>query len=136
MSFSLLVGKTSCCSLKANADNVGITGTTEKVTNNGTVSLNGGTLGILIDGGKIALTGDVTSSADNLFGDITNDGKLTLTKGTLKKDIAESETGSVLIADLIRYGDFVETTLSNEDLYSLRNICRMRNYLGHIVFFP
>ena len=30
---------------------------------------------------------------------------------------------------LIRYGDFVETTLSNEDLYSLRNICRMRNYL-------
>ena len=85
--------------LKANADNVGITGTTEKVTNNGTVSLNGGTLGILIDGGKIALTGDVTSSADNLFGDITNDGKLTLTKGTLKKDIAESETGSVLIAD-------------------------------------
>lgn len=36
---------------------------------------------------------------------------------------------SVLIADLIRYGDFVETTLSNEDLYSLRNICRMRNYL-------
>lgn len=86
--------------LKANADNVGITGTTEKVTNNGTVSLNGGTLGILIDGGKIALTGDVTSSADNLFGDITNDGKLTLTTGTLKKDIAESETGSVLIADV------------------------------------
>lgn len=85
--------------LKANADNVGITGTTEKVTNNGTVSLNGGTLGILIDGGKIALTGDVTSSADNLFGDITNDGKLTLTTGTLKKDIAESETGSVLITD-------------------------------------
>ncbi|MDO5305328.1 MAG: hypothetical protein Q4E87_07120, partial [bacterium] len=85
--------------LKANADNVGITGTTEKVTNNGTVSLNGGTLGILIDGGKIALTGDVTSSADNLFGDITNDGKLTLTTGTLKKDIAESETGSVLIAE-------------------------------------
>lgn len=85
--------------LKANADNVGITGTTEKVTNNGTVSLNGGTLGVLIDGGKIALTGDVTSSADNLFGDITNDGKLTITRGTLKKDIAESETGSVLITD-------------------------------------
>lgn len=36
---------------------------------------------------------------------------------------------SVLIADLIRYGDFVDTTLSNEDLFSLRNICRMRNYL-------
>ena len=36
---------------------------------------------------------------------------------------------SVLIADLIRYGNFIGTTLSNEDLYSLRNICRMRNYL-------
>ena len=85
--------------LKANADNVGITGTTEKVTNNGTVSLSGGTLGVVVDGGKIALTGDVTSSADNLLGDITNDGKLTLTTGTLKKDIAESETGRVVIAD-------------------------------------
>lgn len=42
-----------------------------------------------------------------------------------KNDIIDS----VLIADLIRYGDFVETTLSNEDLFSLRNICRMRNYL-------
>lgn len=36
---------------------------------------------------------------------------------------------SVLIADLIRYGSFVETSLSNEDLFSLRTICRMRNYL-------
>lgn len=85
--------------LKANADKVGITGTTEKVTNNGTVSLSGGTLGVVVDGGKIALTGDVTSSANNLLGDITNDGKLTLTTGTLKKDIAESETGRVVIAD-------------------------------------
>ncbi|MGN0197259.1 MAG: hypothetical protein ACI4B8_04600, partial [Candidatus Gastranaerophilaceae bacterium] len=85
--------------LKANADNVGTTGTTEKVTNNGTVSLSGGTLGVVVDGGKIALTGDVTSSADNLLGDITNDGNLTLTTGTLKKDIAESETGRVVIAD-------------------------------------
>ena len=42
-----------------------------------------------------------------------------------KNDIIDS----VLIADLIRYGNFVETTLSNEDLFSLRNICRMRNYL-------
>ena len=42
-----------------------------------------------------------------------------------KNDIIDS----VLIADLIRYGDFVETSLSNEDLFSLRNICRMRNYL-------
>ena len=36
---------------------------------------------------------------------------------------------SLLIADLIRYGDFMETSFSNEDLFSLRNICRMRNYL-------
>ena len=42
-----------------------------------------------------------------------------------KNDIIDS----VLIADLIRYGDFVETSLSNENLFSLRNICRMRNYL-------
>ena len=42
-----------------------------------------------------------------------------------KNDIIDS----VLIADLVRYGNFVETTLSNEDLFSLRNICRMRNYL-------
>lgn len=42
-----------------------------------------------------------------------------------KNDIIDS----VLIADLIRYGDFIDTTLSNEDLFSLRNICRMRNYL-------
>ena len=45
--------------------------------------------------------------------------------GKRKNDIIDS----VLIADLIRYGDFVETSLSNEDLFSLRNICRMRNYL-------
>ena len=43
----------------------------------------------------------------------------------VKNDIIDS----VLIADLIRYDDFVETSLSNEDLFSLRNICRMRNYL-------
>ena len=36
---------------------------------------------------------------------------------------------SVLIADLIRYGDFVETHLSDENILSLRNLCRFRNYL-------
>lgn len=36
---------------------------------------------------------------------------------------------SVLIAELIKYGDFSDTTLSDENTFSLRNICRMRNYL-------
>lgn len=36
---------------------------------------------------------------------------------------------SVLIADLIRYGDFLETSLSDEDTMSLRNLSRFRNYL-------
>jgi len=42
-----------------------------------------------------------------------------------KTDIIDS----VLIADLIRYGSFVETSLSDEDLMSLRQLCRFRNYL-------
>lgn len=42
-----------------------------------------------------------------------------------KTDIIDS----VLIADLIRYGDFVETSLSDEDTLSLRNLSRFRNYL-------
>ncbi len=32
-------------------------------------------------------------------------------------------------ADLLRYGDFVETSLSNEDYLSLRNLSRFRSYL-------
>lgn len=36
---------------------------------------------------------------------------------------------SILIVDLIRYGDFVETSLSDEDTMSLRNPSRFRNYL-------
>jgi len=36
---------------------------------------------------------------------------------------------SVLIADLIRYGRFVETTLADENIISLRNLSRFRNYL-------
>lgn len=36
---------------------------------------------------------------------------------------------SVLIADFIRYGEFLETSLINEDALSLRNLSRFRNYL-------
>jgi len=36
---------------------------------------------------------------------------------------------SVLIADLIRYGNFVETSLADENIMSLRNLSRFRNYL-------
>lgn len=50
-------------------------------------------------------------------------------KGTEIRKRKNDIIDSILIADLIRYGDFVETSLSNEDLFSLRNICRMRNYL-------
>ena len=42
-----------------------------------------------------------------------------------KTDILDS----LLIADLLRYGDFVETSLSNEDYLSLRNLSRFRSYL-------
>jgi transposase len=36
---------------------------------------------------------------------------------------------SFLIADLLRYGDFVETSLSDENILSLRNLSRFRHYL-------
>lgn len=42
-----------------------------------------------------------------------------------KNDIIDS----VLIADLIRYGQFVETRLADEDLFSLRSLTRFRTYL-------
>lgn len=42
-----------------------------------------------------------------------------------KTDIIDS----ILIADLIRYGDFEETSLSDEDMLSLRSLSRFRNYL-------
>lgn len=35
---------------------------------------------------------------------------------------------SILIADLIRYGDFLETSLSDENYLSLRNLSRFRSY--------
>lgn len=42
-----------------------------------------------------------------------------------KTDIIDS----VLIADMIRYGDFLETSLADEDVLSLRNLTRFRAYL-------
>ncbi|SFE22919.1 IS110 family transposase [Peptostreptococcus sp. D1] len=42
-----------------------------------------------------------------------------------KTDIIDS----LLIADLLRYGDFVEASLFNEDYLSLRNLSRFRSYL-------
>ena len=42
-----------------------------------------------------------------------------------KNDVIDS----VLIADLIRYGQFVETRLADEDLFSLRTLTRFRSYL-------
>lgn len=42
-----------------------------------------------------------------------------------KTDIIDS----VLIADFIRFGNFLETSLADEDTMSLRNLSRFRNYL-------
>lgn len=50
-------------------------------------------------------------------------------KGTEIRKRKTDIIDSVLIADLIRYGDFVETSLSDEDTMSLRNLSRFRNYL-------
>lgn len=50
-------------------------------------------------------------------------------KGTEIRKRKTDIIDSVLIADLIRYGDFVETSLSDEDTMSLRNLSRFRSYL-------
>lgn len=50
-------------------------------------------------------------------------------KGTEIRKRKTDIIDSVLIADLIRYGDFVETSLSDEDTMSLRNLSRFLNYL-------
>lgn len=50
-------------------------------------------------------------------------------KGTEIRKRKTDIIDSVLIADQIRYGDFVETSLSDEDTMSLRNLSRFRNYL-------
>lgn len=50
-------------------------------------------------------------------------------KGTEIRKRKTDIIDSVLIADLIRYGDFLETSLTDEDTLSLRNLSRFRNYL-------
>lgn len=50
-------------------------------------------------------------------------------KGTEIRKRKTDIIDSVLIADLIRYGDFAETSLADEDTMSLRNLARFRNYL-------
>ena len=50
-------------------------------------------------------------------------------KGTEIRKRKNDIIDSVLIADLIRYGDFVEMSLSDEDTMSLRNLSRFRHYL-------
>lgn len=50
-------------------------------------------------------------------------------KGTEIRKRKTDIIDSVLIADLIRYGNFDETSLSDEELLSLRNLSRFRHYL-------
>lgn len=50
-------------------------------------------------------------------------------KGTEIRKRKTDIIDSVLIADLIRYGDFLETSFTDEDTLSLRNLSRFRNYL-------
>lgn len=52
-------------------------------------------------------------------------------KGTEIRKRKTDIIDSILIADLIRYGDFLETSISDEDTLSLRNLSRFRNYLVH-----
>ncbi len=50
-------------------------------------------------------------------------------RGTEIRKRKNDTIDSVLIADLIRYGQFVETRLADEDLFSLRSLTRFRTYL-------
>jgi len=50
-------------------------------------------------------------------------------KGTEIRKRKTDIIDSVLIADLIRYGSFEDTTLANEDMFSLRQLTRYRSYL-------
>ncbi|QRI53154.1 IS110 family transposase [Clostridium botulinum] len=50
-------------------------------------------------------------------------------KGTEIRKRKTDIIDSVLIADFIRYGNFLETSLADEDIMSLRNLSRFRNYL-------
>jgi len=50
-------------------------------------------------------------------------------KGTEIRKRKTDIIDSVLIADFIRYGNFLDTSLADEDTLSLRNLSRFRNYL-------
>jgi transposase len=50
-------------------------------------------------------------------------------KGTEIRKRKTDTIDSVLIAELIRYGDFLETSLADENTMSLRNLTRFRHYL-------
>lgn len=50
-------------------------------------------------------------------------------RGTEIRKRKNDPIDSVLIADLIRYGQFVETHLADENLFSLRTLTRFRTYL-------
>lgn len=50
-------------------------------------------------------------------------------RGTEIRKRKNDTIDSVLIADLIRYGQFIETRLADEDLFSLRTLTRFRTYL-------
>lgn len=50
-------------------------------------------------------------------------------KGTEIRKRKTDIIDSVLIAELLRYGNFVEGSLADEDTLSLRNLSRFRNYL-------
>jgi transposase len=50
-------------------------------------------------------------------------------KGTEIRKRKTDIIDSILIAELIRYGDFLETSLADENTISLRNLSRFRNYL-------
>lgn len=50
-------------------------------------------------------------------------------KGTEIRKRKNDIIDSILIADLVRYGSFVETVLSDETIFSLRTLTRFRGYL-------
>jgi transposase len=50
-------------------------------------------------------------------------------KGTEIRKRKTDIIDSILIAELIRYGDFLETSLADENTMSLRNLTRFRHYL-------
>lgn len=83
--------------LTAAADNI-----KKDVSNDGEVDLTGGKLAQKIINGDLTVSGDVTTDADNLMANnITTNGVLTLTGGTLSKALTAG-TGSLIVADNAR----------------------------------